>query len=280
MSGDESDDSYPPCPYCGNELHLDPQARAKCKSCEQWVHPGRDQRVFDHHPLTEEENDALRQLKRATRNFAVSWNDIEEIQRDLADEFGTEPDAGDLLWRVWNELLTRQPERLPEIRLEMARQRHREGADPTEQLDLIAEEADTLADVQPHVWRQVARFKSKAGLDPTQELEYQHRAQLLDYREIGATTVTISSTGNGCRSCQELAGRTLDLDEALDQMPLPNPDCTHTPEEGAEPLCRCSWHPDDYEYQMEVQVGADQKSGCLVALVTLPANLLAQLVSG
>lgn len=69
------DDGYPPCPYCGSELHLDPKARAKCKSCRQWVYPGRDQPVFDHHPLTEGENDAVRQLKSATRSFCPASRD-------------------------------------------------------------------------------------------------------------------------------------------------------------------------------------------------------------
>lgn len=280
MSGEEANgNSHPPCPYCGSELHLDPQARAKCKSCEQWVYPGRDQRVFDHHPLTKEENDTVRALNQTTQNYAVSWEDVEEMRDDLAEKFGAEPDPGDLLWRVWNELLTRQPDRAPEIRLQMARHRHREGEDPTKHLDLIREEADRLADVPQHVWRKVARFKSEIGLDPTPELEYEKRLEILRHREYGATSVSISPVGNGCRSCQELAGRTYDLDEALEEMPLPNPDCTHTPEEDAEPLCRCSWQPEDIEHTLEIEVDSGQKSGCLVALAFLPVDLLAGLLS-
>lgn len=277
-----NDEGYPPCPYCGNELHLDPQARAKCKSCEQWVHPGRDQRVFDHHPLTEEENDTVQQLKSATRNFAVSWGDIEKMRDQLAEKFGGEPNPGDLLWAVWNDLLTRQPDRAPEIRLEMARQRHREGDDPTQLLDQLRDEADRMGGVEPWIWRQVARFKSEIGFDPTPELERENRRQLEQHREYGATKVSITTVGNGCRSCQQLDGRTFAVDEALREMPLPNPDCTHAPEEGAEPVCRCSWQPEEIDHSgtYQVEAGGGQKSGCLVALATLPANLIAELLPG
>lgn len=270
----------PPCPYCGEELHLDPQARAKCKACEEWVYPGRDQKIFDHHPLTKEENESVRQLKRATRNFAVSWNDVHEIQDQLAEKFGHEPPGSDVLWQVWNELITRQPEHEPHIRLEMARQLHREDRDPSQQFELIENAAKRIPrDRMRAVWPSVARFKAEIGRDPTPELVRARRIELEQYGELGAKSVRVSTMGNGCRSCEELSGESYAVERALEEMPLPNPDCTHEPEENATPLCRCTWQPEGFETS-EIRIDAGgEKSGCVVALLALPAHLIAQLLA-
>lgn len=270
---------HPPCPYCGKELHLDPQARVKCMACERWVYPGRDHEVLDHHPLTEEENEAVRQLEMATRGFTLSWSDVHEIRDQLTEQVGHEPDISDLLWRVWNELLTRQPERAPQIHLEMARQLHREGEDPSQQLDLIEDVTGRVPRGELRgIWTRVARFESEIGMDPTPELVRARRIELERYEGLGANSVRVSTMGDGCHACEELAGEHYSVDRALEEMPLPNPKCTHVPEENAAPLCRCSWQAESFE-TAELGIDAGRESGCAVALLTLPVGLIARLLA-
>ena len=269
---------YPPCPYCGEELHLDPDARAKCKGCGQWVYPNRTTFLFDHDPVTEEEREVARAIKGAIRNFAVSRDDVARIREELEDQYGHEPPSGDVLWRCWNELLTTQPDREPEIRLEMARQRYREGEDPSEHLSRVREVVKRRGEDQRATLRQVARFKAKIGLDPSPDMKLHHKFQLEEWREMGSETVEIHAQGNGCTSCQDLHGREMSINKAPKLMPLPNPSCTYTPEEGDQPLCRCSYTPGAFHQTIEVNASTQSSEGCLVALLTLPTTLLAEIL--
>lgn len=276
--GDAEGEQYPPCPYCGEELHLSPQARAKCKSCGQWVYPNKSTFLFDHDPVTEEQREVARAVKGAIRNFALSREDVSRIREELEEQFGHEPPPGDVLWRCWNELLTSQPDREAEIRLEMARQRHREGEDPAEHLERIREIVKRRGEDPRSTLTQVARFKAKIGEDPAPDMKLHHRVQLEEYRELGSETVEIHALGNGCSSCQDLHGREMSIDKALEEMPLPNPDCTYTPDEAEETLCRCSFTPGAFHQTSEVSASKQGNEGCLVALLAFPTTLLAEML--
>ena len=47
----------------------------------------------------------------------------------------------------------------------------------------------------------------------------------------------------GCDKCKKLQGNKYTIDEALEKMPIPNPNCTHAFTKKGKPFCRCCYLP-------------------------------------
>lgn len=145
--------------------------------------------------------------------FGYDRDDFERERRRLEEAWGHEPPERDVLWALWNR----------------ATREHRGLA--------------TLSGIYYHM----AIFKSAEGEDPAPMLEQSRRAELVKiqrgHQQVGAgeATVIISAAGNGCESCRVLDGKTLPVREALETMPLPNPDCCHGLHEGSPSFCRCGY---------------------------------------
>lgn len=148
-------------------------------------------------------------------SFGFDRNDFERTRERLATRFGLDPPESDVLWALWNEVVT-------------------QASDPHE---------------RAMIYYRMALFRSHEGRDPA-PLLHQHHWTLLESErqettsrgyEKGEVGVEILAAGHACEACQEDGGTVLSLREALDTMPLPNPRCTHGLHEGSPPFCRCSY---------------------------------------
>lgn len=56
-------------------------------------------------------------------------------------------------------------------------------------------------------------------------------------------TEEVELIGGSCSSCQKLKGKILTIDEALEQMPIPNKNCSHVLYDEKRGFCRCEYYP-------------------------------------
>lgn len=151
--------------------------------------------------------------------YGFDRNDFEREKRRLVAEGVHEPQEKDVLWALWNRALEEHSQLHAKsgIYYQMAIFRSEEGEDP----------APMLTESRRAELRKMIRDREQMGMDPP--------------------VVEILAAGNGCDSCLAANGTTLPAPEALETMPLPNPDCTHGLHEGSPPFCRCSYgvhHPE------------------------------------
>jgi hypothetical protein len=64
----------------------------------------------------------------------------------------------------------------------------------------------------------------------------------MEYKQTGIKKVRISSPG-GCRTCIDLMGKVLTIEDALERMPLPSKECAHGNKDGKPGWCRCGYVP-------------------------------------
>lgn len=134
----------------------------------------------------------------------------------LAERFGKEPGVHDIVWSIFNELLLRT----------------------------------TDFQDQKSLHYSMALFLADEGRDPYRMLQQASRAELMHYKNSGAIDkVKILASGNGCAECESLGGTILDIDQALNEMPIPNKECTYKSFSKKHSFCRCCYvaHFDDWQ---------------------------------
>lgn len=195
--------AFPSCPYCHQSLHLDPKRSVKCRSCGKTVCVRSTNQLFDHHPLTAKEAGAADSF-RDLLNYGVVAEDFHRARRELENQFGHSPLPGDVIWRLWHEVLLSSPGQARQIYYSMALTLAREGRSP----------------------HQILRLSARASLE-----EFQRTGIV--------SAVRILPAGNGCSTCARLDGVVLTIAEALDSMPIPEPHCTHQLFDDNDGFCRC-----------------------------------------
>lgn len=84
----------------------------------------------------------------------------------------------------------------------------------------------------------------RQGRDFLPALQEIARRDLMRYKLSGiAERVEILASQDSCQSCLQLTGRVLMVDEALEQMPIPNKQCTFELSKGKPGWCRCIYLP-------------------------------------
>ncbi len=73
-------------------------------------------------------------------------------------------------------------------------------------------------------------------------LQQSAKMNLLSLKEHGYTE-EVELSGGSCPSCQKLKGKILTIDEALEQMPIPNKNCSHVLYDEKRGFCRCEYYP-------------------------------------
>ena len=68
-------------------------------------------------------------------------------------------------------------------------------------------------------------------------LQQAAKAELQNLKKMGTEEVEL--IGGSCPSCQQLKGKVFKVDEALEQMPIPNKNCTHILYDKKRGFCRC-----------------------------------------
>lgn len=122
----------------------------------------------------------------------------------------------------------------------------RDGRSPTDAIwglwHKLMSEDPSIAESQ---YYSMALFLAREGRDSRHVLRAHKETELLRYKATGLLRgVKISSAGPAsCPACQAQGGRFFTLDEALRQMPLPHPDCTHVLGNSPHGFCRCAYLP-------------------------------------
>ena len=240
---------FPSCPYCGEELHLNPTRGVKCRSCGnrlRWRTHALE--LFGRSHVTEAEAravDGFRDLK----GHGVTPEDFHELLRERKEKFGDKATAPDVVWGLWQKLLKDRAE----------------AGNPPER----------------GMYYTMALFVTREGRSAAHLLQAAARAELEELRAHGFQQVSISASGNGCEPCTSSNGRTLSIEEALREMPIPNVHCSHVLS-GEFPFCRCSFSPvleslepslatqgPHSEHEPSPPPAKPQKSGCAPAVLLI-----------
>lgn len=112
-------------------------------------------------------------------------------------------------------------------------------------LQTVATETSNLH-LRKMAYYSLAICADKEGRPFSELLRQAVRCQLLRFKQSGVRRVAIltSAPSRVCSDCGALANRVLDIDVAMNLMPLPCPTCTGTLFSENPGFCRCSYVPD------------------------------------
>jgi len=167
--------------------------------------------------------DEILYVRKWLQSTGVSFDYFERQKMELTEQLGQAPTPADVLWTIL--------------------QRWVEGSRATGDLETLE-----------NAYHQMATFLYGEGRDFFAALGESHRAGLMVAREQGFREVEIRARRRldidtktfvnvACAVCVEWQGRVLTIDDALEQMPLPNRQCTHEEIVGAPGWCQCLYLP-------------------------------------
>ncbi|MCX6811807.1 MAG: hypothetical protein NT039_03895 [Candidatus Berkelbacteria bacterium] len=147
------------------------------------------------------------------KNYGVTESDFDKTKDILTKKFGKEAPARDVIWGLFNQLISRtnDPATLSGIYYEMSLFVNEEGKDSFRQRELSTKMS-------------LINLKQQAG-------------DVLDGVEI------VTAGKQSCPECQKMSGKVFTFDEAFNEMPIPNKNCTHRFREDQKPFCRCLYVP-------------------------------------
>ncbi|HWR93593.1 MAG TPA: hypothetical protein VN192_00135 [Flavobacterium sp.] len=213
------DQSIVLCPYCSNILKQFPKSKKKCEYCKNLIYVRTSPDTGFKIIVTEKESNKLdAELKkkyfrnkwlRNIEGLGISKEDFQNKHEEFYKKNGTYVKDGDVFWSLFNELIikTSDTKLLRGIYYEMA-------------WFLFEEGRDYFA-----IRQQSARMQLLSALNSNLNLK-----------------ATILTCGDGsCQECNKLANTVYTIEEALEKMPIPCPDCTHLGTEEKKGFCRC-WY--------------------------------------
>jgi hypothetical protein len=179
----------PLCPSCGQELHLDPQRRGKCKACGEAFILNKNGRLYG--PLVTETQARVESWFNELEYHTGGVQGFRRMEAELTERFGFRPPPTDVIWGLFQEAVLQG---VTGLHFSMARFLVEEGKDPATSL-------------KAHAKERLMELAQPSDLT-TDEVEVQG--------------------GGCCAECEKLDGKILPVSEALRTNPLPNPACTHT----------------------------------------------------
>lgn len=212
------------CPHCEAVLDPPPKQSRKCPECRERIivrtHPVSKAKFLLTEEGAAEFDDAKRTL--AARNkvirglpvLGVGDGAYDREEQRLAEKFGKSPSPGDVYWSMANKAvqrLGRDPEnnahQIQQIYWQMGLHRLGEGA---------AKADVQMSQRESHRWQLTNRL-----------FQFQEASLASRYKaEIRTDTC--------CTSCGALEGTLYDIEEAIEVLPLPQPECE-------EDWCTCWW---------------------------------------
>jgi len=172
--------------------------------------------------VTEKEKNKINKNRRAWTEFKTlkEWTDLSDkdfinAREELKEQFGFDPPFRDVVWRLYNNLALDS------------------GNDPER---------------QSLIYYAMAIYLEKEGKYPFKMLQLYQRAKLKALKKEGnVNKVRIFTMGEepdgSCDSCRKNEGRVLTIDDALETMPIPNPDCSYKFKKDHYSFCRCIYSP-------------------------------------
>jgi hypothetical protein len=220
------------CPYCKNVLEQFPKRKKKCTHCKKDIFvrtsPSTQCKIL----VTDEDSRKIdielekiyfrNKWLREIAGFGITVNDFTSRKESFFKKYGFEAKDGDVFWSFFNEsiLKTTDLHELQMIYYTMSRFLHEEGRD----------------------------YFSTRQLSAKMELM---RAQNSNLKfKIG-----IISAKDCCESCRLLANKVMSIEDALEEMPVPCKECTHTISDNKKGFCRCMYSLifEDDEYGLPIR---------------------------
>lgn len=206
------------CPYCENILGQFPQRKKKCNYCKQVIFVRNSPSTRCKVLVTEEGSKKIDvELKkisfrnrwlREIEGLGVTEKDFYSRKEVFFNKNGFEAKDGDVFWSLFNELITK------------TRDLHKSKM----------------------VYYLMSRFLHDEGRDyfPTRQLSV--KMELMQERNSSIKLkAKIIAAKDSCEACQKLGGRIMSIEEALEKMPIPCKECTHTISDNKKGFCRCMY---------------------------------------
>ncbi len=129
--------SQPPCPSCGQELHLTPKRKGKCKVCGEAFLLNKNGMLFGPF-VTEKQASDERVFRSLDFKLGVGLKGFRKLEAELEKQFGFKPPTRDVIWGLYQRAGPRHAAD-PALATEMAGFLADEGKDPTLLLSKAAE---------------------------------------------------------------------------------------------------------------------------------------------
>ncbi|MFQ6127076.1 MAG: hypothetical protein ACE5R6_21070 [Candidatus Heimdallarchaeota archaeon] len=210
------------CPYCHNALVQLPKQKNKCPFCEQFINvrtlPTTRERILVTEADAIKIDQEWKQIQFRKRwmgklaAYGITEQDFTRHKAMLSQRFGREAWDHDVLWAIFNNLLTQKMK-----------------TQDFHQLKVL--------------YYSMALFLNEEGKDWFKVLQQSSRMELLYYKQSRVVkNVQILTTRDACEACQLLANQVWSIDEALKQMPIPVKGCTRSIQDDSQGFCRCRWN--------------------------------------
>lgn len=205
------------CPYCGAILEKMPSRKKKCSACKNDIYKRTDPNTRHSILVTAQEREKI------DKEWEIE-NFIKDLKSRLFNEFGfsekeykkiqkknESPYEKDHLWAALNNL----------------------AMDSTKRSDFHKAKM---------IYYEMALFLDTGGIDPFNMLHKARKMELYHHKQSNIVEkVSILTAGDkSCTECKKLEDKKYTIDAAIEQMPIPNPECTHH-QSSEHPFCRCIW---------------------------------------
>ncbi len=205
----------PICPYCKATLKKTPQRKTKCPFCEKPIFVKSTPTDRNKHLMTEEEAIEVEskwaehhEKERIIRSLQAIGSTEKDLEKEQKSFFEKKP-----IQEAYNALLVK-----------------------------------TANNHNDYHYRKMAHHQLALELSRRNEDFHVHlkeaaRYELLRYKQSHVRKVEIltAGKGNSCNECQKQSGKILDIETALNTMPIPCSSCTHTGLGEKPGFCRCTY---------------------------------------
>ena len=206
------------CPYCENILEQFPKRKKKCSYCKQDIFVRTSPSTRGKVLVTEEGSKKIDiELKkisfrnrwlREIEGLGITEKDFYSRKEIFFVKNGVEVKDGDVFWSLFNESITktRDLHQSKMIYYLMSLFLHEEGRD----------------------------YFATRQLSAKMELIQNQNSSL----KLNAVIIT---AGDSCEACKKSANKVMTIEEALEKMPIPCKECTHTISDNKRGFCRCCY---------------------------------------
>lgn len=193
-------ESKPICPYCKSQLDKMPGRKKQCTTCGEFIYV-RTGKLF-----TEKEAgnyDAVKEGLNSLESHGVSKKRFEKAKKKHSS-----PHVRNVIWGLFNELLRENMKtgNLQELKM---------------------------------IYGSMAVFLDYEGKDSHNCLAARAKMELTLLKRSHIEKVAVLGKGC-CSACEQLEGKEYRTDDAIEKMPIPNPDCTRH-SKSDKIFCGCIW---------------------------------------
>lgn len=190
------------CPYCGSMLEKIPKRKSPCPNCQNIIF------VRNKKMVTERKAIMLDFIKNC-EFYGANENEYLRMEDKLKNKFDFEPNPRDVVWGYYNKLILKNAGNYQNLK---------------------------------SLYYSMALMLNKEKKECFHLLQQAIKMELLEYKRSGfIKKVKISTSGkdNSCDNCLKQDSKTFTINTALEKMPIPNKDCTHTLYDENRGFCRC-----------------------------------------